>query len=700
MAEQSMKLMFTVNDDQFIKSMNKMQNKLDQFLQSVDKTKKGLKTLTSQQFKLNIDVSKANSGLHSLNKNTVSAHENITKLFALDPSAKNNVLSAMTTVNTQLKEGKKQAQDFASGLSKPGGFDKPKPKNLGETLANDGFKSMIAEQAGSFATSIANTYLPDSLGAGLSGAINGAIAGANFGPWGAAIGAVVGGASSYVAEKAKEKQQSQADRIQFTSGLMRDYLPQLAMQSVNKASSDEKMRIGFENLLGKNKSDSFLKQLDVAAPKMSSVFPDLATTSKQMLTKGFSTDEILPVLNAIGNTAAGFGTSSEGVNQIISSFENMKRTGSITMEELTPLLQNNIDVWGILSESTGKTTAQLQQMVNSGVLPMKETMSALLDGMQNQFPNAMAQQQQSFSGLLSTIQTSFAQIVQGPLGGGFIQAIEPALLRFADFFGIGTKGFSSLKDEFFNFGSSAGSLLGGAIDTVRTTLQGLFNDESFQKASLPDKLKKILNALLVEADVWFGTRGNQLINKVTTFFTDMMTAVAQNKEFIAAVQNMWYAIAPTSETIKKILSNFNPVRKMVDFFFGKPADPNDPNVFMVTGNDKNFLGPAGDPSYFDDENEAKVKTEETGKKKPKTNPSEYAIGLDRVPYDGYPAILHEGERVLTRVEADNWNGGGGIHIAKLADTVVVREEADVYKIAQKFVQGLKEAKMVYGGALS
>ena len=59
----------------------------------------------------------------------------------------------------------------------------------------------------------------------------------------------------------------------------------------------------------------------------------------------------------------------------------------------------------------------------------------------------------------------------------------------------------------------------------------------------------------------------------------------------------------------------------------------------------------------------------------------HATGLKRVPYDGYPALLHEGEQVLTRVEADQRkNNSGGIHIAKLADSVVIREEADIDKV--------------------
>lgn len=47
---------------------------------------------------------------------------------------------------------------------------------------------------------------------------------------------------------------------------------------------------------------------------------------------------------------------------------------------------------------------------------------------------------------------------------------------------------------------------------------------------------------------------------------------------------------------------------------------------------------------------------------------QYANGLDYVPYDGYPAILHEGERVLTRREADDYRSDRGS--GKPADIVI------------------------------
>lgn len=59
-------------------------------------------------------------------------------------------------------------------------------------------------------------------------------------------------------------------------------------------------------------------------------------------------------------------------------------------------------------------------------------------------------------------------------------------------------------------------------------------------------------------------------------------------------------------------------------------------------------------------------------------------GLSRVPYNGYQAILHKNERVLTAKENRQYApGNGGINIAKLADSIVVREEADIDKFASK-----------------
>ena len=80
------------------------------------------------------------------------------------------------------------------------------------------------------------------------------------------------------------------------------------------------------------------------------------------------------------------------------------------------------------------------------------------------------------------------------------------------------------------------------------------------------------------------------------------------------------------------------------------------------------------------------------------NKQGYAIGLPYVPHDGYEAILHKGERVLTAQQNRQYNqGGSNVSIPKLADTIIVREDADIDKIASALVKKIKTNTISYGG---
>lgn len=82
----------------------------------------------------------------------------------------------------------------------------------------------------------------------------------------------------------------------------------------------------------------------------------------------------------------------------------------------------------------------------------------------------------------------------------------------------------------------------------------------------------------------------------------------------------------------------------------------------------------------------------------KTKKEGNAKGLPYVPYDGYETILHKGERVLTAQQNRQYNqGGSNVSIPKLADTIIVREDADIDKIARALVKKIKTNAISYGG---
>ena len=89
------------------------------------------------------------------------------------------------------------------------------------------------------------------------------------------------------------------------------------------------------------------------------------------------------------------------------------------------------------------------------------------------------------------------------------------------------------------------------------------------------------------------------------------------------------------------------------------------------------------------------------------------VGLDYVPDDDFPALLHKGEAVLTAEDAAIWRSVGGsvglssaipgglggdtnYNIAKFADYFVVREEADIDKISAAIYRQIRQLERARG----
>ncbi len=77
-------------------------------------------------------------------------------------------------------------------------------------------------------------------------------------------------------------------------------------------------------------------------------------------------------------------------------------------------------------------------------------------------------------------------------------------------------------------------------------------------------------------------------------------------------------------------------------------------------------------------------------------PKSSAYGLSYVPYDDFPALLHEGERVLTASEARAYSSGGASSVVVRGNNFTIREEADVEKVAKAIVRQMSRAYAVTG----
>ena len=78
-------------------------------------------------------------------------------------------------------------------------------------------------------------------------------------------------------------------------------------------------QIGFATMLGSaEKAQKLLDEMADFAVKNSTVFefPGLVEASKRMLAYGFAAEEVLPTLQAVGDTAAAVGSGAVGIDRI------------------------------------------------------------------------------------------------------------------------------------------------------------------------------------------------------------------------------------------------------------------------------------------------------------------------------------------------------------------------------------------------
>ena len=79
---------------------------------------------------------------------------------------------------------------------------------------------------------------------------------------------------------------------------------------------------------------------------------------------------------------------------------------------------------------------------------------------------------------------------------------------------------------------------------------------------------------------------------------------------------------------------------------------------------------------------------------PVGKPPSHAAGLQRGPYDEYPALLHEGERVLTASEARAMDrAGGGVQVS-IGSVSIGGGVGSTWDIAMEIARELERAAVV------
>lgn len=221
--------------------------------------------------------------------------------------------------------------------------------------------------------------------------------------------------------------------------------------ALKTASAAETTEISFTTMLGSAEAATqMMEKLADFAAKTPFELSGLQDATRQLLAYGFTAEDVLPMLTAVGDATAALGTGQQGIEAVTRALGQMKTRGKVSAEEMLQLTEQGIPAWEYLARAIGTDTAGAMDAVKDGAVSATEGIEALTSGMEEDFGGMMESQSKTLEGLAS----NFADAIEQP----FME------LRNSD-------AYSALADQFSELIDAAGPFVEELLPHLETGLE-------------------------------------------------------------------------------------------------------------------------------------------------------------------------------------------------------------------------------------
>ncbi len=185
----------------------------------------------------------------------------------------------------------------------------------------------------------------------------------------------------------------------------------LGAYAVKAGGELQNVQVAMTNLLGSaNKAETFIKELQSFAAHTPFEFNDVTKASQKFLAFGFTAEQIIPTLTAVGDAAAGVGAGQDGVNRLTLALGQIAAKGKLSSEEMMQITELGIPAWKLLAEKLNTDVAQAQDMVTKRMVDSKMALDALVGGMEKNYGGMMSQQSSTILGTWSNLMDGIGQV--------------------------------------------------------------------------------------------------------------------------------------------------------------------------------------------------------------------------------------------------------------------------------------------------
>ena len=302
----------------------------------------------------------------------------------------------------------------------------------------------------------------------------------------------------------------------------------IGVKAVQAAAKLQNVQTAFTNMLGSGeKSTAFVKELQQFAAKTPFEFSQVTEAAQKFLAFGFTAEQVIPTLTAVGDAAAGVGLGAEGINRVTLALGQMAAKSRVQSDEMLQLTEAGIPAWQMLADKIGKSVPEVMDMVSKGGVDAATGISALVEGMNSKFGGMMEQQSTTIQGTWSTLMD------------GLEQSAAQVGLKISEAFNL-PEIFQGIGDTLTNFAT-----------TVQTS--GL--TEAFRQAIPPEfqlALVAVAATLIGAAIPAIGLA----ISTLAGFAAPLIAAVSAAAPFIAgaaAIATALYAMWENGATVTDVL---------------------------------------------------------------------------------------------------------------------------------------------------
>jgi tape measure domain-containing protein len=211
-------------------------------------------------------------------------------------------------------------------------------------------------------------------------------------------------------------------------------LIELGESSLMAAGKMEQQRVAMVNLSGSaEKTDKLIKDLVEFAIKTPFEIPGVIEMGQKLVAMGTATQDVIPLLRTLGDTASGSGKGFAGLNVLVQDFGKMSQLGVVHMRELNTLAYQGVPAIQALADAFGVSTHRMRQMVEQNLIQASDALPILTKAMADKFGGMMEAQSKTLLGMWSNFKDSITKtfIAIGdaliPAFKGIINAIQPLL---------------------------------------------------------------------------------------------------------------------------------------------------------------------------------------------------------------------------------------------------------------------------------